>query len=271
MSNDLVSMVRDAEGLTLVIFTGALLMARILPMLVLSPFLGGDLVEAQTKVGAGLLLTIVMYPAVAGQIEPAQVNAFTFVALLLKEVFIGVVIAFFVGMVFEAAQVAGSVLDTLSGTNMAQVMVPQLQQNASIFSSLKMQLAIVLFLSLNGHHRVIEAMADSLALIPLAGFPSFSQGQWPFFENVLLTFGKLLGIGLTLAAPALLAAFLTDLSLGMINRVAPQIQVFFISMSIKPVVVTVMTLLSIHLLMQRLELEFIDMLKLLRDSLGLMA
>ncbi len=91
-------------------------------------------------------------------------------------------------MIFEAAQMAGTLIDTMAGTTMAQVMVPQIQQQVSLFSSLKIQLAVVLFLTLNGHHLVIAAFADSLTTIPLDQFPKFSGGMWSFFDLMIRIF-----------------------------------------------------------------------------------
>lgn len=258
-------------NISLVIFTMALLACRILPVIVLSPFLGGEVVPTEVKIGLGVMLAAVMLPAVQDQMGAVPTNAIPFIALMLKELFIGLAISFVVSMVFEAAQMAGHVIDTTGGAAMAQVMVPQIGQQVTLFSSLKLQLAVVVFLTLNGHHMVITALTDSFILIPLDQMPAFSRGSYPFFEAILRVFGELMKLALAIAAPAMLAGFLTDLALGMINRVAPQVQVFFISMSIKPVVSVLIVMLSLHLVVDRLNVEFARMLQLLRETLHLMA
>lgn len=259
------------SNVSVAIFTMALLACRILPVIVLSPFLGGEVVPAQVKIGLGVMLAAVMLPAVQDQMAAVPTHALPFIALMLKEIFIGLAIAFVVSMVFEAAQMAGHVIDTTGGAAMAQVMVPQIGQQVTLFSSLKLQLAVVIFLTLNGHHMVIAALTDSFLLIPLDQMPAFSRGSYPFFEAILRVFGELMKVALLLAAPALLAAFLTDLALGMVNRVAPQVQVFFISMSIKPVVSVLIVMVALHLFVDRLNLEFSRMLQLLRETITLMA
>src|SRR5258708_1080889 len=109
---------------------------------------------------------------------------------------------------------------------------------------------------MNGHHLVIGAIADSVVAIPLESFPKFSLGLWPFFDLVARVFSDMMRISMALAAPVLLAAFLTDLALGMINRVAPQVQVFFVSMQIKPAVGVLIVFVSIHLIMTRVVSEY---------------
>jgi flagellar biosynthetic protein FliR len=255
---------------TLVILTGALLMGRLLPLLLLSPFLGGEALDPEVKVGLGVVLAVVLFPAVSPTVPNIPVTAIPYGALLLKEIFLGLAMAFVVDIVFQAAQVAGHVLDSVSGASHAQIMVPQIGHEVTLFSSLKMQLAIVLFLTLNGHHLVINALADSLLVIPLNKFPAFSHGMWPFFDLLLHLFNELLKVGLSIAAPAFLASFLTDLALGMINRVAPQVQVFFVSMQIKPMAVTVMMLAAMHMVMERMSTEFRHMLSSLAQAIRLL-
>jgi flagellar biosynthesis protein FliR len=258
-------------NVSMVILTIALLMARVLPVIILSPFLGGEAVPTEVKIGLGVTLSIVLYPFVSEQVSSIPVAALPFIMLLLKELFVGVCLAFIVNLVFEAARVAGTLMDTLGGTAMAQLHVPQIQQTVSLFSSLKLQFAVVLFLTLNGHHVVIEALGDSLRAVPLHGLPRFSGGAWPFFELIIKVSADLFMVGIALAAPVLLATFLTDLALGMINKVAPQIQVFFISMSIKPMVAVLMVLVSLHLMTVRFQREFRHMFDVLRDALGMLA
>lgn len=258
-------------NMSLVIFTVGLLLCRVLPVIIFSPFLGGEVVPTEIKMGTGVTLAIVLFPAVSSRLGAIPTSALPFIALMLKEVFIGMSLAFVVNTVFEAVRVAGTLVDTMSGSNNAQLYVPQLGQNVSLFTSLKVQLAVVLFLTLNGHHLVIQALADSFETIPLDGFPHFSHGAWPFFDLMIRVFADFLRISLALSAPAMLAAFLTDLALGMVNRVAPQIQVFFISMAIKPLVGVAIMFLAMYMLCVRLQSEFASMLKALQDALRLLA
>ncbi len=257
--------------LTVALMTVGLIVSRVLPVVMLSPFLGGEVIPSEVKIGLGVTLAVVLYPGVVEDVRHVPLSAFLFVGILAKELFVGLCIAFIVSMVFEGALVAGSLVDTMAGTTMAQVMVPAIQQQVSLFSSLKLQMAVVFFLTLNGHHLVINALADSFIAIPLDRFPSFQHGAWPFFDLCIRVFADLLKIGLALSAPAFLAAFLTDLSLGMINRVAPQIQVFFISMSMKPMITILMMMIALHLVLERLQGEFVKMFRLLEDAIRLMA
>ena len=267
---DLVNELASRANVSAVIFTVALLMCRVMPVLIFSPFLGGEVVPTELKMGVGLTLSIVLFPVVQDAVKTIPLSALPYIALMAKEVFIGFSLAFVVNVVFEAARVAGTLVDTMAGSNNAQLYVPQLGQQVTLFSNLKVQLAVVLFLTLDGHHLVIEALGDSLVAIPLDGFPRFASGAWPFFDLVIRVFADLLRVSLALAAPAMLATFLTDVALGAINRVAPQIQVFFISMSIKPLVSVLIAFLVIGALVQRMQDELKGMLGMLHAALRLL-
>ena len=159
----------------------------------------------------------------------------------------------------------------MSGTNQAQLMVPQMGQNASLFSNLQLQMTTVLFLTLGGHHIVFQVLGESLTQIPLDQYPRFSHGTWGFFETIIRIFGDMVRIALALASPVLLATFLVDLALGMINRVAPQVQVFFVAMQIKPVVTVLIMVSAIHLIVDRIIGEYGVMLRWLRRAFELLS
>jgi flagellar biosynthetic protein FliR len=176
-----------------------------------------------------------------------------------------------VNIIFDAANVAGGLIDIMSGTNQAQLMVPQIAQQVTLFANLNLQLTTVVFLTLGGHHLVIGAFAESLAMIPLDQVPRFHLGFWPFFDTIIRVSGDMLRIALAISSPVLLATFLTDLALGMINRVAPQVQVFFVAMQIKPAVTVVIMLTAMHLILGRTVEEFGVMFKWLKWTMTLLS
>jgi flagellar biosynthesis protein FliR len=267
---DVLARLTQQANLSLVIFTVGLLLCRIMPVLVFSPFLGGEVIPVEVKMGVGITLSIVLFPVVAQRMGALPISALPFIALMLKEIFIGVSMAFIINIVFDAARVAGNLADTMSGSNNAQLYVPQLGQQVTLFSNLKVQLAVVLFLTLNGHHVVIQALADSFMVVPLDGFPKFSNGSWAFFDLMIRSFSSLLEISLVLSGPLVLAAFLTDLGMGAINRVASNMQVFFIAMAVKPLVSCIIAAIAIEMIMLRFQQEFVTMLTMLKHAVQLL-
>lgn len=272
---ELVSQLKHSFGYQIdfshVLLAFALLMARILPAIILTPFLGGETVPNEVKLGLGGTLGLVLFPAIAPQVEKVPISAVLFVALMLKELFLGLTLSFVVDIVFKAAQVSGNLIDTMAGTNQAQLNVPQIQQQVSLFSDLQLQLVTVVFLSLDGHHLVIRAFGDSLEMIPLDRYPTFAKaGTWALFDTVLRVSGDLLRIAVAIASPVLLATFITDLALGFVNRTASQVQVSFIAQQIKPVVAVLIMFTSLHVILDRVVTEYGTMFRWVRQVLSLL-
>lgn len=272
---ELVNQIRHSFGYQIdfshVVLGFALLMARILPAIILTPFLGGETVPNEVKLGLGGTLGLVLFPAIAQQVERVPISAVLFVALMLKELFLGLTLSFVVDIVFKAAQISGNLIDTMAGTNQAQLNMPQIQQQVSLFSDLQLQLVTVVFLSLDGHHLVIQAFGDSLEMIPLDRYPTFARaGTWALFDTVLRVSGDLLRIAVAIASPVLLATFITDLALGFVNRTASQVQVSFIAQQIKPVVTVLIMFTSLHLILDRVVTEYGTMFRWVRQVLSLL-
>jgi flagellar biosynthesis protein FliR len=240
---------------TQVLLAFTLLLVRILPVIILTPVLGGETTPSEIRIGIGVLLGMVLFPVIANQVRNVPISVVYFVALLFKELFIGLSLVMIVGTVFDAAQMAGGFIDIMAGTNQAQLMVPMYREQVTLFSNLNLQLTVTFFLTLGGHHVVINSFAESLTAVPLDQYPRFTLGTWAYMEGVALA-GDFFRISLALASPVLLATFLTDLALGMINRVAPQVQVFFVAMQIKPAVAVLIMFSAMHFVLQRTADEF---------------
>jgi len=257
-------------SVSLTIFGIALIACRVLPLCFMSPFLGGDQIDSQVKIGVGVMLSIVLFPAIEPRLSSLPIRALPVIILICKEVFIGMSLAFIVSFIFEAARIAGNLVDVMSGAQMAQVMAPMIQQQATLYSTYKMMIATALFLTLNGHHVVIETLGDSMLALPVDKMPSFSHGMFAFWSIILRDFGDMLRIGVILSGPGMIATFTTDLALGMINRVATQLQVFFVAMAIKPLMAATMTFLVIYMILDRMQLEFGHMLIVLKEAVRLL-
>ena len=130
-----------------------LLFARTVPLMVISPIFGGKTVPGQHKVGLAAILVVALYPCLYPTMHgKIPVQGIEFWALVLKEVGVGAMLGFLSAMVFFAIESAGNLIDVQRGTQQASVLVPQLDIQGPVFANLQIQLATVLFFSLNCHH-----------------------------------------------------------------------------------------------------------------------
>ena len=211
--------------------------ARFIAFIYIVPFFGGQAVPAQVKVAVATALVIITYPSLIAELppdgSPLGFGAVGFAAMIAKEVFVGFTLGFTASMVFEAVQVAGRIADFQRGSTMSELFAPQLQERVSELGQFKLQLAIVIFLSTGAHLFFISAMVRSFEFIPALKFPNIEPGWTPAAEFLTMMTGSVLSIGIQLAVPIVVTLLLTDLFFGLINRAAPQVNVFFLSLPVK--------------------------------------
>lgn len=247
--------------------------ARLVSFFSIVPFFGGGAVPARVKVATAMAMVVILYPSVAATVpenQPLGFGALGFIALLTKEVFIGFTLGFIASLVFEAVQVAGRIVDSQRGSTMAELYAPQLQTRVSELGQFKLQLAIVIFIAVGAHRLFIRSLLQSYEFIPALAFPKFAPGWSPGAEMIVKLTASVLSIGLQLAAPALIALLLTDLFFGIINRVAPQVNVFFLSMPVKMLVGIVVVLIALPVIAARMVFYFGETFKAFEYTIRLM-
>ena len=228
--------------------------ARMLSFLLIVPFFGGAAVPARVKVATATAFVVILYPSLEAGLPKGEALTFGpigFMALLIKEGFVGFTLGFVASLVFEAVQVAGRIIDFQRGSTMDEMFAPQLQTRVSELGQFKLQFAIVLFLLIGAHHAFIRSLLLSFEVIPATGFPHLAAGWTPAAAFITNLTGLVISIGVQLAAPAMIALLLTDLFFGIINRVAPQINVFFLSLPVKMAVGIVVVLIALPLFKER--------------------
>lgn len=211
--------------------------ARFVSFVAIVPFFGGAVVPSQVKVALATALVIITYPSLVAELpadgSPIGFGALGFIGMLAKEAFVGFTLGFVVSLVFEAIQVAGRLADFQRGSTMSELFAPQLQQQVSELGQFNVQLAIAIFLITGAHTAFIRTLVTSYEFIPALKFPAIEPGWIPAAEFVTLMTGQVLTLGLQLSIPIIVTLLLTDLFFGLINRAAPQVNVFFLSMPVK--------------------------------------
>ncbi|HOB54088.1 MAG TPA: flagellar biosynthetic protein FliR [Acidobacteriota bacterium] len=239
-----------------------LIMGRMLPILIMNPFLGGKIMPQNVKVGFTILIAALVYkPITASLVQPIPQDTLPYMALLLKEILFGASIGYISSLVFFAIQSGGRILDLSRGASMANMLAPQTEDQVSYFGELQFQMSIVLFFVLGGHHLFFRAIFQSFQLVPLETFPDFVTRTVPSAQHLAHVSGQVFLIGLLLAAPVTVATFLTDWVFGIINRVSPQINVFFLAMPTKMMVGLVVALFVLGFLAEQMGSFFVTMLR----------
>ncbi|MCX8052933.1 MAG: flagellar biosynthetic protein FliR, partial [Armatimonadetes bacterium] len=204
-----------------------LVLARVGGIFTSAPVFGNVHVAPRVRIAVALALTFVFLP-LAKYPEP-RLDFLPFAFAVLKEALIGIAMGFVVSLVFAAIQMAGSYIDLLVGFGFADIVDPMVREHNAVVSQLQNLAATLLFLAVNGHHLVIRGLADSFSVIPL-GVAEFSPNA---AGGMMRVFVVIFAAALKIAAPVVGAIFLTDVSLGILARTVPQLNVFVVGFPAK--------------------------------------
>jgi type III secretion protein T len=204
--------------------------ARIGTFFGFSLIFGSTVMPGQMRNSLLLVLGLLALP-LAGEAPPGLSSGLSWLGLLGKEVFLGYLLAYAFNILFWIPEGVGLLVDNQRGASQASQPDPISENETSPLGSLLFQSSVMIFFG-------------SGALLGLIGFLLESYVSWPVFsfwpdfsargrEAVCAQFVFLTVSLVTLAGPVLIACLLTDFGLGLVNRFAPQLNVFFLAMPIK--------------------------------------
>ena len=199
--------------------------ARIMALLAAIPTFAGNQIAGQVKIGLALITALLLFPAMAPYTPQAPISMTWFGVLLINEVLIGTLIGLVAQMVFAAASFGGTVIGYQMGFSAANIFDPQTSQQLSLMSQFANILALFVFLTLDMHHFFFRAIVESFALLP-PGPLDFSSGA---IEHLMRQGSHMFVLGVKFSAPVLALLLLTNLVLGILARVFPQLNVFMLS------------------------------------------
>lgn len=187
------------------------------------PFFGARGIPVLWKVGFSLLLAAILAPIVP---PPRSLPRHTPEVLLgiASEVLLGLVLGLGVRMFLGAVQLAGQLLGFQMGFNMASALDPQTGTQSSVISQFLYLFTVLLFFSIDGHHLLILALASSFEAVPPSGFLL----KAPHTGYLVEIGGDMFLIGLQVAAPVMVALFLSNFCLGIVARTVPQVNILMV-------------------------------------------
>jgi flagellar biosynthesis protein FliR len=212
--------------------------ARISGLMVFCPFLASDAIPSQVKAALTVMITALVY----GLHGPLQisVSAWQWAGVGLSEIVIGVVLGLTANFMLEGALMAGQVLGMQMGYSLASLFDPNTQAETPVLGTFHQLAAILIFLQLDVHHWLLRAVVRSFTYLPPGEELSAAATA-----ALLRGAGGIFLAGLQIAAPALVATLMADVTLGFLGKASPQMPVLFMGISIKNLLGLVMMIASI--------------------------
>jgi flagellar biosynthetic protein FliR len=211
--------------------TMMLILCRVTSFFVVAPVFSFRTVPNTFKIGLSVFVSLLTFMAIGTK---AAVNFDTmYILLVVREIMMGVLLAFLAYLFFCTAQIAGSFLDIQIGFGIANIIDPMTGASSPLIGNFKYMIAVMVFLAFDGHHYFLQAIMNSYSWVPLNNglFGSIASGGVSDF--LVRSFVTMFTIAFQMSLPVLAAMFLTDLGLGLLTRVAPQFNIFVVGVPLK--------------------------------------
>ncbi len=242
------------------ILAAVLAMARIGAAFAICPALTDSMIPGVARRAATFAFAVLVLPAIHATIPPGDPNLWLFALAAFREALIGFLIGFFAAVPFWIAENVGNFIDNQRGATMGEVYSPLSGTQVSTTGIFFTQLVSTIFFVDGAVFLFLGALYKSYAV-----WPVFAPGTIPSLAfvsdapvQILGTLDGMLQATVVIAAPVIIVMFLATIGLGLVNRTAPQLNVFFLSMPIKSALGVALLVVYLPFIM--------DMLMYTRDS-----
>ncbi len=245
-----------------------LIIARLTPIVIFTPLFGGAAASRRFRTGVVLALGIAFAIMLSRPGAPALPTGLEYALLVAKEAMIGAVFAVFLIFAFQIAASVGALIDLGRGASIATALDPMTKQQTPVTGTMLLMLLVTAFVSLGGYFLVFDALATSFVSMPISVLEPSGLTQGNLGRAALTTFGTFFELTIRLAAPVLVVVLLIDVGLGLINRVTPQIQVFFLGITVKGWIGLAVLLLALGVAMGEMNAWIAGTLNVAMQALG---
>ncbi len=206
-----------------------LVLVRVTALFILTPIFGTKNTPSMLKVGLGAIIALIIVPTITGGEVYQSLSLIAYAGIVIREFLVGLLLGFVTYMAFIALYVAGQIIDMQMGFGIVSVIDPQSGEQIPVIANIYNIIALLLLLSLNGHHMIITSIFYSYHVLPV-GMLSFT----PYLlTNIVGIFTQMFILGFTVAAPVIAVLFLTNVLLGILAKTVPQMNVFVVGMPLK--------------------------------------
>jgi flagellar biosynthetic protein FliR len=201
-----------------------LVLARLSPLFLVAPLFSSKMIPARSRgvVAVGLAIGIapLALHGLGGHAVPS--DPFALALLILKELLVGLALAYGLAAMFAAITTAASILDMVVGFSFSSLVDPVNGLMGGVINQLYALVGTAIFVAIDGDAWVLKGVARSYDAIPLLDTPRVGT----LVQGAQVAFSGIFAAAIEVAAPVLLAAVLCDCAFGLVSRVVPQLNVF---------------------------------------------
>lgn len=196
-------------------------LARIFALLASAPLFNNAAMPRRVRLVAGLVITVALVPTLP-PMPAISPGSWTGLAVLAQQIMIGMLMGFTLRIAFAAIDIAGELIGMQMSLSFAVFYDPQNAGQTPVLSEFLGLITTLIFLAMNGHLLTLSVLSESFRLLPVSATPFASGG----FASFMAWSSTLFSAGLLLALPLITALLIANLAMGVLARVAPQLNIF---------------------------------------------
>lgn len=206
----------------------SLIFMRMSGFILLNPILGRRNIPNVVKGGMVMVFTLLIYSFSAAQV-PEPVNSIEFAVLIIKEFIMGYIIGFVMDLFLMVITFAGSIIDFQMGLSMATIYDPQSNAQVAVTGGLWNVYFILLFFAVDGHLALIKLLIKSAETVPYGQVVLGTKVAWAMIE----VFIQCIIMAIKFSFPIIAIEFITEIAVGILMKMIPQINVFVVNIQAK--------------------------------------
>lgn len=194
---------------------------RISAMMMAAPVFGARLMPVRIRIFMAFAFSLIAFPMLPAvpQVDPISLAS---LSIITQQILIGLAMGFMIQMVFQALVIAGEAIANGMGLGFARMVDPANGVQVPVISQFLIVMATLLFVVFNGHLMMIDMVVQSFKVLPISESGLPAQGFW----QVASWASQMFAGGLLVAIPAVTALLVVNISMGVITRAAPQLNIF---------------------------------------------
>lgn len=206
-----------------------LIFLRISSGLIASPIFGNKAFPVLNKIFLSILIAYILFLTIQFKgFETIPTGSMIFVYSI-KEIITGLTIGFMLQIVFWGVSFAGTLIGFDMGLNLAEVFNPMEETDNNVVGEFLYYGAILIFFLIDGHHYIISGLKYSFSVVPIGHF-IFTRA---LVDLIVQFTGSIFVIAVKIASPIMVSFFLVHIAEGILTKLIPQIQIFFVTQPLK--------------------------------------
>ena len=229
-----------------------LIMMRVSPILFMMPILSSSVMPNLLKISLMLAVSLLLLPLVKIDLRLFPSDPYQFGLFMIAELMVGFVLGLSINLIFAGIQLAGELAGYQMGLAMATILDPQSGMDTTLIAQFYYLLGLLIFLSVDGHHWFIRALFQSFSVLS----PGEFHLKIGLYHHFLKLSAKMFIIAIKMIAPIMAVLIFTQIALGMIAKMVPQMNVLMTSFPLTICLGLIFLGLSIELLFPLLKYLF---------------